>query len=61
MTNATFFKSTTVDALDAEIDAEVERILADETNICPECGGFHPAPVRRTNAFNKTVWIGGTK
>lgn len=40
----TFFKSTTVDALDAEIDVLIERILADDVSTCPECGGFHPWP-----------------
>lgn len=38
------FKSTTVDTLNAEIDVLTKRILADDANICPECGGFHPDP-----------------
>lgn len=40
MTNATasLFTSTTVDELDAEIDALVEQILATRRNLCPECG-----------------------
>lgn len=39
----TLFASTTVDALNTEIDDLIEQILADE-DLCPECGGFHPYP-----------------
>jgi len=38
------FTSTTVDALDAEIEALVEMILSDARACCPECEGLHLAP-----------------
>ncbi|ACU71948.1 hypothetical protein Caci_3039 [Catenulispora acidiphila DSM 44928] len=54
----TFFTSTTVDALNVEIDALIEQILADGRNTCPECGGLcltpfvdvNPARIPRTDA-----------
>jgi hypothetical protein len=39
------FASTTVDALNSEIDGLIERVLADDTNTCPECDGLHLAPL----------------
>jgi hypothetical protein len=44
MTTTRLFASTTVDALDAEIDGLIERVLADGTNTCPECDGFVASP-----------------
>lgn len=38
-----FFASTTVDALDAEIGDLIGQIFAD-ADLCPECGGLHPWP-----------------
>lgn len=38
------FASTTVEALDVEIEALVELILADADTCCPECDGLHLAP-----------------
>lgn len=40
----TLFMSTTVDALDAEIDVLVDRIIADARICCPECDGLHLDP-----------------
>lgn len=42
MTNATtpLFTSTTVDALNAEIDALVEQILAEDAGLWPPCRGL---------------------
>lgn len=40
----TVFTSTTVEALDAEIEALVGLILADADTCCPECDGLHLAP-----------------
>lgn len=40
----TLFASTTVDALNAEIDTLIEQILADDANRRPECGGLHLDP-----------------
>lgn len=36
----TLFASTTVDALDAEIDALVEQILAEDAGLWPPCRGL---------------------
>jgi hypothetical protein len=40
----TVFASTTVEALDVEMKALAERILADARTCCPECKGLHLAP-----------------
>lgn len=40
----TLFASTTVDALDAEIDALIEQILADDATTRPGCDGIHLDP-----------------
>lgn len=40
----TLFASTTVDALDAEIDALIEQVLADDASLRPGCGGLHLDP-----------------
>jgi hypothetical protein len=40
----TIFESTTVDALNAEIDGWVKRICADVRVCCPECDGIHLDP-----------------
>jgi len=40
----TLFKSTTVDAMDAEVENWVAWFLADDANTCPECDGLHLDP-----------------
>lgn len=40
----TLFASTTVDALNTEIDDLIEQILADDRSTCPECDGLHLDP-----------------
>lgn len=40
----TLFKSTTVEAVDAEVENWVAWFLDDDDGTCPECGGLHPDP-----------------
>lgn len=53
---APLFTSTTVNALNAEIDALIEQILADDANTCPECDGFHPDPFVDVNPARIPRW-----